>query len=120
LAVKNIKQADGRPALTTTPVTAPPATTVQLGNPEVYRLPKQGQRDPYHGMSRSWYYGAEKAGQLKLIRLRKRGNIRGVTLVPFAAVADMIRRAAEDPSIGDAPPWQCASANTTGIKPDCK
>ena len=69
--MKNIKQADGRPALTTTPVTAPPATTVQLANPEVYRLPKQGQRDPYHGMSRSWYYGAEKTGQLKLIRLRK-------------------------------------------------
>ena len=117
---KYIKQADGRPALTTTPVTAPPATTVQLASPEVYRLPKQGHRDPYHGMSRSWYYGAEKAGQLKLIRLRKRGNIRGVTLVPFAAVADMIRRAAEDPGIGDAPPSQCASANTTGIKPDCK
>ena len=93
---------------------------MQLANPEVYRLPKQGQRDPYHGMSRSWYYGAEKAGQLKLIRLRKRGNIRGVTLVPFVAVADMIRRAAEDPSVGNAPTPQCASENTTSIKPDWK
>ena len=64
--------------------------------PEVYRLPKSGQRDPYHGLSRSWYYAAEKAGDLRLIRLRKRGNTRGVTLVPFAAVAELVRRAYEE------------------------
>ena len=69
---------------------------MHLANPETYRLPRQGQRDPYHGMSRSWYYSAEKDGLLKLIRLRRRGNIRGVTLVPFQAVADLIRNAAHE------------------------
>lgn len=96
---KNINDSAGRSELTTNPVIAPPALTVQLANPETYRLPKQGTRDPYHGMTRSWYYGAEKAGQLNLIRLRKRGNIRGVTLVPFAAVADLIRKAASEAKV---------------------
>lgn len=69
------------------PATAPP--------PEAYRLPKKGQRDPHFGLSRSWYYASEKAGELQLLRLRKRGNIRGVTLVPYAAVAELIKKAAE-------------------------
>lgn len=96
LSMKSINNSAGRPALTTTPVSTPPALTVQLPNPETYRLPSQGQRDPYHGMSRSWYYSAEKEGLIRLIRLRKRGNIRGVTLVPFQAVADLIRNAAQE------------------------
>ena len=80
----------------TTSIIAPPVVAVHSAPPEVYRLPKSGQRDPYHGLSRSWYYAAEKAGELRLIRLRKRGNVRGVTLVPFAAVAELVRRAYEE------------------------
>jgi hypothetical protein len=88
------KIADCREATTTSAI-SPPAT-VQLAPPEVYRLPRSGERDPYHGLTRSFYYEAEKVGQLKLIRLRKRGNARGVTLVPFRAVAELIRKAAQE------------------------
>jgi hypothetical protein len=58
--------------------------------PATFRLPKSGERDPYFGLSRSFYYAAEAEGQLKLVRLKKRGNTRGVTLVPYAAVTSML------------------------------
>jgi hypothetical protein len=58
--------------------------------PEFFRLPKSGG-DPYFGLGRSYYYEGEKDGHWRLIRLRKRGKLRGVTLVPYDAVADFIR-----------------------------
>jgi hypothetical protein len=58
--------------------------------PEFFRLPKSGG-DPYFGLGRSYYYEGEKDGHWRLIRLRKRGKVRGVTLVPYDAVADFIR-----------------------------
>jgi hypothetical protein len=64
-----------------------------LHRPETFRLPRQNQRDPYWGLSRAWYYNAEKAGLIKLIRLRKIGNVRGVTLVPYGAMAQLIENA---------------------------
>ena len=93
---KNIIDAPRRSDLTTAPLTASLARGAMPIIPEAFRLPRQGQRDPYFGLSRAWYYEAEKAGLLKLIRLRKRGNLRGVTLVPFEAVAELVRQAAED------------------------
>jgi hypothetical protein len=58
--------------------------------PEFFRLPKAGG-DPYFGLGRSYYYEGEKQGYWRLVRLRKRGKLRGVTLVPYDAVADFIR-----------------------------
>jgi hypothetical protein len=58
--------------------------------PATFRLPKSGERDPYFGLSRSFYYAAEAEGQLKLVRLKKRGNHRGVTLVPYAAILELL------------------------------
>ena len=54
--------------------------------PEFFRLPKAGERDPHFGLSRSFYYEAETLGLLQLVRIRKRGRIRGVTLVPYDRV----------------------------------
>ena len=78
-----------------------PATTATLSegasspsqsHPEFFRLPRSGERgDPYFGLGRSWYYEAEKAGFFKLVRLRQRGALRGVTLVPYDAVAAFVR-----------------------------
>jgi hypothetical protein len=59
--------------------------------PEFFRLPKAGG-DPYFGLGRSFYYQAEKLGYWRLIRLRQRGKLRGVTLIPYDAVAAFIRR----------------------------
>lgn len=58
--------------------------------PITFRLPKVGQRDPYFGLSRSWYYAAEADGRLSLIRLREKGKTRGTTLIPSAGVLTAI------------------------------
>jgi hypothetical protein len=58
--------------------------------PEFFRLPKSGG-DPYFGLGRSYYYEGEKLGYWRLVRIRQRGKVRGVTLVPYDAVADFIR-----------------------------
>ena len=58
--------------------------------PECFRLPKSGP-DPYFGFTRSFYYEGENRGYWKLIRIRQRGKLRGVTLVPFDAVASFVR-----------------------------
>ena len=58
--------------------------------PTTFRLPQSGTRDPYFGLTRSFYYAAEADGQLKLVRLKKRGYLRGVTLVPYDAVLELL------------------------------
>ena len=59
--------------------------------PETYRLPRRGQRDPYFGLPRTTYYELEKAGTIRLIRLRKRGCQRGTTLIPYDQVLTHVR-----------------------------
>lgn len=59
--------------------------------PEFFRLPKSGVRDPYFGLPRTTYYELEKAGTIRLVRLRKRGATRGTTLVPFDEVLAYLR-----------------------------
>jgi hypothetical protein len=62
--------------------------------PETFRLPKDGV-DPFFGLSRSFYYELEKRGLVRLIRIRKRGRQRGVTLIPFDSVARLVREQME-------------------------
>jgi hypothetical protein len=62
--------------------------------PEFFRLPKSGG-DPYFGLGRSYYYEGEKRGYWRLVRLRERGKLRGITLVPFDAVSSFVRSQAE-------------------------
>ena len=59
-------------------------------HPEFFRLPSKGG-DPHFGLTRSFYYAGEQRGYWNLIRLRERGKLRGVTLVPHDAVAAFIR-----------------------------
>jgi hypothetical protein len=59
--------------------------------PEFYRLPKSGG-DPYFAFGRSFYYEGEKRGYWKLVRIRERGKLRGVTLVPYDMVAAFVRK----------------------------
>ena len=54
--------------------------------PETYRLPKPGTGDPHFGLSRTAYYELEEQGVIRLIRLRKRGKLRGTTLIPYDQV----------------------------------
>ena len=59
--------------------------------PEFFRLPKAGG-DPFFGLGRSYYYEGEQLGYWRLVRIRQRGKVRGVTLVPYDAVAAFIRK----------------------------
>jgi hypothetical protein len=59
--------------------------------PEFFRLPKSGG-DPYFGLGRSYYYEGEKQGFWQLVRIRQRGKVRGVTLVPYDVIAAYIRK----------------------------
>jgi hypothetical protein len=63
--------------------------------PEFFRLPKSGG-DQYFGLGRSYYYEGEKRGYWKLARIRERGKLRGVTLVPYDAVATFVRSKMEE------------------------
>jgi len=63
--------------------------------PEFFRLPKSGG-DVHFGLGRSYYYEGEKRGYWKLARIRERGKLRGVTLVPYDAVAAFVRSKMEE------------------------
>jgi hypothetical protein len=58
--------------------------------PEFFRLPLRGG-DPYFGLTRSFYYEGEQRGYWRLVRIRERGKLRGVTLIPFDQVAAFVR-----------------------------
>ncbi len=62
--------------------------------PQTFRLPTVGG-DPYFGFTRSFYYNGETRGWWKLIRIRHGGKDRGVTLVPYEAVATFVREQME-------------------------
>jgi hypothetical protein len=77
--------------IVTTALLSEGAASPSQSRPEFFRLPKSG-RDPYFGLGRSYYYEGEQRGYWRLVRLRERGKLRGVTLVPYDAIAAFIRK----------------------------
>lgn len=73
------------------------AASLSQPRPEFFRLPKAGG-DPHFGLGRSYYYEGEKLGYWRLVRIRQRGKLRGVTLVPYDTIAAFIRKQAEPAS----------------------
>lgn len=63
---------------------------------EFFRLPPPGKRDPYFGLSRSWYYKAASLGEIKTVAVRQRGALRGVRLVAYDSVVAYVRRMERD------------------------
>jgi hypothetical protein len=59
--------------------------------PSFYPLPQRGH-DPHFGLGRSSYYDLERRGLLRLVRIRKPGNIRGKVLVPYSETAALLRK----------------------------
>ncbi|HEX4537842.1 MAG TPA: hypothetical protein VH140_12905, partial [Candidatus Acidoferrum sp.] len=84
----NLTKTGEQPATTVAPSEA--ALNAPRG-PEFFRLPKSGG-DPYFGLGRSYYYEGEKLGYWCLKRIRQRGKMRGVTLVPYDVIAAFIRK----------------------------
>jgi hypothetical protein len=70
--------------------------TSLAGRPEFYRLPKGSGGDSFFHLTRTFYYEGEKRGYWKLARIRERGKLRGVTLVPYDAVSAFVRSQIED------------------------
>jgi hypothetical protein len=66
-------------------------TEATTARPEFFRLPKPGSGDLHFGFSRSFYYCGEQRGYWKLVRIRDNGKERGVTLVPYSAIAAFVR-----------------------------
>ena len=81
----------GEHPVTSTALRNEGAARPSQSRPEFFRLPKSGG-DPYFGLGRSYYYEGEKQGFWRLVRIRQRGKLRGVTLVPYDAVAAFIRK----------------------------
>jgi hypothetical protein len=61
--------------------------------PEFFPLPQRGP-DPHFGLSRSTYYDLERRGLLRLVRVRKPGNLTGRVLVPFGVTLALIHKLA--------------------------
>ncbi len=59
--------------------------------PEFFPVPPRGP-DPFFVLCRSIFYDLERRGLLRLVRVRKPGNVRGRVLVPYRDVAELIRR----------------------------
>jgi len=77
-------------------IEAPSEVALSASRPETFRLPKPNSGgDPYFHFTRSFYYRGEELGYWRLIRIRERGKQRGVTLVPFDAVARFVRKQME-------------------------
>ena len=87
--MQKISNTGGHPVTSTAPRTEG-ADRPSGPRPEFFRLPKSGV-DPYFGLGRSYYYEGEQQGFWKLVRIRQRGKLRGITLVPYDAVATFIR-----------------------------
>jgi len=78
------------------PLTAPLSeAAANASRPEYFRLPKSGG-DRYFGLGRTFYYVGEQRGYWRLVRIRERGKLRGVTLVPYDAVSAFVRSQMED------------------------
>lgn len=58
-------------------------------SPEFVALSGRGG-DPICGLSRSWWYAAETAGRIRLVRLRKPGNARGRVLLPVRTAIALV------------------------------
>ncbi len=71
--------------------TEPDGSSSAKFTPEFFPLPQRGQ-DPFFGLGRSSYYDLEKRGLLRLVRLRKPGNIRGKVLIPYADALAALRK----------------------------
>ena len=80
-----------QPETTVAPSVAAPSTSQR---PEFFRLPKSGG-DSHFGLGRSYYYEGEKLGYWRLKRIRQRGKLRGVTLVPYDDILAFIRKQGE-------------------------
>lgn len=69
-------------------------THTQSHAPALFPLPQRGV-DPHFGLGRSTYYDLERRGLIRLVRVRKPGNIRGKVLLNYEATKAALLKLAE-------------------------
>lgn len=74
---------------TTAPVRA--AAIDAKFQPEFVAIPTVGG-DPVTGLSRSYWYDLEARGLIRLVRIRKPGNVKARVLLPVAAAIAVVRK----------------------------
>lgn len=73
---------------TAAPFAVPPTPTYQAPQPEFLRLPrhpKRGEdpeRDPIFSLTRNQWCLLDKSGAVPLVRVRNRGSVRPICLIP--------------------------------------
>lgn len=72
------------------------ATTATVA-PEFGPIPRSG-RDPVTGLTRGTCYNLEKAGAIRLVRIRKPGQILGRCLIDYASVRKYFAKLAREQS----------------------
>jgi hypothetical protein len=64
--------------------------------PEFCKLPAPRERCPFTGASRSWLIDQAEAGNLKLVRVRRPGKLRGAVFVHVPSLLEFLRRNMEE------------------------
>jgi hypothetical protein len=59
--------------------------------PEFSKLPSPRERDPLTGASRSWILDMERAGRVKIVRIRQPGKMRGACFVYVPSLLALLR-----------------------------
>lgn len=59
--------------------------------PEFSKLPSPRERCPFSGASRSWLIDQDKAGNIKLVRVRQPGKVRGAVFVHVPSLLAFLR-----------------------------
>jgi len=73
--------------------------TVAAGQlPEFCKLPAPRERCPFTGASRSWLIDQAEAGNIKLVRVRQPGKLRGAVFIHVPTLLNFLRRQMEDQS----------------------
>lgn len=72
-----------------------PSKNSAVTSGEWMRLPTKG-RDPIFGLTRPWYYGAIKRGEIRSSCLRRKNALTGVRLVNVASVREYIVKHIEE------------------------
>ena len=75
--------------------TIPSHTSPNGVRPEFVRFPRNGEREPHTGLTRAFLYSLAAAGEIKTVKLRRRGNNAGVSLISFDSLIEYINRAKE-------------------------
>ena len=73
------------------PLTTFPPQTAKTSEAEFVSIPRPGKRCPISGLSRSTLYQLEKLGQIRMISLRRQGNLRGKRLISVESLRNYLR-----------------------------